>query len=247
VLSRASLYVAGQLRNSLDFQDPQNQLQPSLGTPNDIFLVQFIFSCIERGLYNCIVTSKMTLTAEVVMLVGRVGAGSNRKKSMHLVLHALKSSLRPRKELKAERLGRSIRERVATNALFWNMSHLEKLEEFCGLVERDCLGMLLVFSLLGRPMDIRRVMLRSLTTWHNFHCIHLKTSLTEPCLNKLRMLPVFALCSVLHCVIYEECCYVCYCHRVVRKVQNMHYMHNQHISIVIVNRLWIDHGVNQLI
>ncbi|XP_020311501.1 rab15 effector protein-like [Oncorhynchus kisutch] len=143
VLSQASLYVAGQLRNSLDFQDPQNQLQPSLGTPNDIFLVQFIFSCIERGLYNCIVTSKMTLTAEPV-------AGDQARPML--------SEAR----LKAERLGRSIRERVATNALFWNMSHLE---EFCGLVERDCLGMLLVFSLLWRPMDIRRVMLRSLTTW----------------------------------------------------------------------------------
>lgn len=56
VFSRASLHTACQLRTFLGFQD---QLQPSLDTLNDVFLVQFI-SCIVRGLHNCIVTSKMT-------------------------------------------------------------------------------------------------------------------------------------------------------------------------------------------
>ena len=36
--------------------------------------------------------------SRVVMLVGRAGAGSERLKSMHLVLLAFKSSWRPRKE-----------------------------------------------------------------------------------------------------------------------------------------------------
>lgn len=48
-------------------------------------------------------------------------------------------------------MGSSARERAAADALFWNKS---VLEEFCGLVDTDCLGMVLVFGFPGSPMDV---------------------------------------------------------------------------------------------
>ncbi|NXM08126.1 REP15 protein, partial [Tyrannus savana] len=167
VFSQGTLHASQRLKDYLGFVDPQSKFQPATNTLSEIFLVNFISFCVEKGAEELIVTSKMTRQQSCLFGVDWVWtlAGADKQVKLQIAVQALQLA-----ELFHGDGGTAedeededwCREAALADECFQNMSRFGKLAEFCRLVGRDCLGLFVVFGVPGKPKDIRGVLLDSL-------------------------------------------------------------------------------------
>ncbi|NXF07730.1 REP15 protein, partial [Smithornis capensis] len=165
--SQGVLHASERLKDYLGFVDPQSKFQPATNTLSEIFLVNFIRFCMERGVEERIATSKMTKQQSSLFGVDWVWtlSGADKQIKLQIAVQALQLA-----ELfhgaggpaEAEEEEDCCREAALADECFQNMSRFEKLAEFCRLVGRDCLGLFVVFGVPGKPKDIRGVLLDSI-------------------------------------------------------------------------------------
>ncbi|MBN3322001.1 REP15 protein, partial [Atractosteus spatula] len=171
VFCQGIVHASQKLKEYLGFEDPQNRLQPSTDTLNEIFLVSFISYCAEKGVEEHITTSTMTKQQRLLFGVDWIwtilGPDKNVKiqfpvQTSQMSDQALRSQMRD-----TEKCYGNIKEITLADALYKNKSNYEKLEEFCSLVGRDCVGMFIVFGVPGKPKDIRGALLDSVKNRRN--------------------------------------------------------------------------------
>ncbi|KFV47728.1 Rab15 effector protein [Tyto alba] len=173
VFSQGVVHASERMKNYLGFVDPQSKFQPATDKLSEIFLVNFISFCVEKGVEERIVTSKMTKQQPSLLGVDWIWTLSGADKQIKLqlavqalqpyclLLTALLAELFCSKGGPAEAAEDCCREVALADRRFQNKSRFEKLAEFCCLVGRDCLGLFLMFGVPGKPKDIRGVMLDS--------------------------------------------------------------------------------------
>ncbi|NXP24341.1 REP15 protein, partial [Scytalopus superciliaris] len=166
VFSQGVLHASQRLRDYLGFVDPQSKFQPATNTLSEIFLVNFISFCVQKGAEERVVTSKMTRQQSCLFGVDWIWtlAGADKQIKLQIAVQALQLAElfhgegSPREEEEDD----CCREAALADECFQNMSRFGKLAEFCRLVGQDCLGLFVVFGVPGKPKDIRGVLLDSI-------------------------------------------------------------------------------------
>ncbi|NWI32161.1 REP15 protein, partial [Sula dactylatra] len=165
VFSQGVVHASQRLQDYLGFVDPQSKFQPATNTLSEIFLVNFISFCVEKGVEELITTSKMTKQQSSLFGVDWIWtlSGADKQIKLQIAVQALQlSELFHSEGSPAEVVEDCCREAVLADEHFQNRSRFEKLAEFCRLVGRDCLGLFIVFGVPGKPKDIRGVTLDSI-------------------------------------------------------------------------------------
>ncbi|XP_067415079.1 rab15 effector protein [Emydura macquarii macquarii] len=158
VFSQGVVHASQKLKEYLGFEDPQSKFRPAMDTLNEIFLVNFLSFCVEKGVEERIMTNKMTKQQSLLLGVDWIWtlSGANKQIKLQIAVQSLQMA-----ELLHNETGPT-EEPTLADQLFKNKSRFEKLEEFCTLVGQDCLGLLIMFGVPGKPKDIRGVMLDSI-------------------------------------------------------------------------------------
>ncbi|XP_030070718.1 rab15 effector protein [Microcaecilia unicolor] len=162
VFGQAAVQAAQRLQDFLGFEDPQRKLRPRTDTLSEIFLVHFITFCAEKGVEERITTSKLSKQQSLLLGVDWVWTllGPDRLVKLQIAVQALQMG----DQEPAEGYCAGGREVALADELYRSeKSRYEKLEEFCALVGRDCLGLFLVFGLPGKPRDVRGILLSSVS------------------------------------------------------------------------------------
>lgn len=165
VFSQGVVHASQRLKDYLGFVDPQSKFQPATNTLSEIFLVDFISFCVEKGVEERITTSKMTKQQSSLFGVDWIWtlSGADKQIKLQIAVQALQlAELFHSEGGPTEAVEDCCREAALADEHFQNRSRLEKLAEFCRLVGQDCLGLLIVFGVPGKPKDIRGIMLDSL-------------------------------------------------------------------------------------
>ncbi|XP_044279202.1 rab15 effector protein, partial [Varanus komodoensis] len=163
VFSQGVLYASQKLKEYLGFEDPQSKFHLSMHTLNEIFLVNFISFCVEKGVEERITTSKMTKQQSLLFGVDWVWtlSGADKQIRLQIAVQSLQMAELPNEEQAFEIIG-SNTEAMVPDELFGNKSRFERLEEFCNLVGSKCLGLFIMFGVPGKPKEIRGVVLDSI-------------------------------------------------------------------------------------
>uniref|UniRef100_K7EZV9 RAB15 effector protein n=2 Tax=Pelodiscus sinensis TaxID=13735 RepID=K7EZV9_PELSI len=158
IFSQGVVYASQKLKEYLGFEDPQSKFHPAMDTLNEIFLVNFMSFCIERGMEERITTSKMTKQQSLLLGIDWIWtlSGADKQIRLQIAVQTLQMA-----ELLQNETGPSKEDSLA-NWHFKNKSRFEKLEEFCKLVGHGCVGLFIMFGVPGKPKDIRGVMLDSI-------------------------------------------------------------------------------------
>ncbi|MEE6477493.1 hypothetical protein FKM82_011537 [Ascaphus truei] len=163
IFSQGVVHAGQKLKEYLGFEDPHGTLRPSTDTLNEIFLVNFISFCIEKGVEERITTSKMTKQQSLLFGVDWLWTllGPDKVVRLQIAVQALQMSVFNINEVSSQSTANlcSNKEILLADALYKDKSRFEKLEEFCSLVGPDCMGLFIVFGLPGKPKDIRGVLL----------------------------------------------------------------------------------------
>ncbi|KAM8973176.1 rab15 effector protein [Pelodytes ibericus] len=165
IFSQGVVHSSQKLKEYLGFEDPYGNLRPSTDTLVEIFLVNFINFCIEKGVEERIATSKMTKQQSLLLGVDWIWTlfGSDKVVKLQIAVQALEMSdfiMHGRKTHSMTNCAHC-KEVQMTDAKYEDKCPFEKLEDFCGLVGTDCMGLFMVFGLPGKPKDIRGVLLDS--------------------------------------------------------------------------------------
>ncbi|XP_063165111.1 rab15 effector protein [Candoia aspera] len=163
IFSQGVGHASQKLKEYLGFEDPQSKFRPATDTLNEIFLVNFISFCVEKGVEERITTSKMTKQQSLLLGVDWIWtlSGADKQIKLQVAVQSLQMTDLPSRDQPFEFLG-SNRETMLASELFWNKSRLEKLEEFCMLVGQDCLGLFIIYGVPGKPKEIRGIVLDSI-------------------------------------------------------------------------------------
>ncbi|NXS10883.1 REP15 protein, partial [Neodrepanis coruscans] len=168
--SQGVLHASERLKDYLGFMDPQGKFQPATNTLREIFLVNFIRFCVEKGVEERIVTSKMTKQQSSLFGVDWLWtlSGADKQIKLQIAVQALQLAElfhgegSPAEEEEEEEEEDWCREAALADGHFQNMSRAEKLAQFCRLVGQDCLGLFVLFGVPGEPRATRGVLLDSL-------------------------------------------------------------------------------------
>ncbi|KAJ7329537.1 hypothetical protein JRQ81_015711 [Phrynocephalus forsythii] len=162
VFSQGVVFASQKVKEYLGFEDPQSKFSPSTDTLNEIFLVNFIGFCVEKGVEERITTNKMTKQQSLLFGVDWIWtlSGADKKIRLQIAVQSLQMGDLPSGGQPFETTGSN--EAVLCDELFCNKSRFEKLEKFCTLVGHDCLGLFITFGVPGKPKDIRGVLLDSI-------------------------------------------------------------------------------------
>ncbi|XP_063786689.1 rab15 effector protein [Pseudophryne corroboree] len=165
IFSQGVVHTSQKLKDYLGFEDPHGNLRPSTDTLTEIFLVNFINFCVEKGVEERIATSTMTKQQAALFGVDWIWTLFAPDKSVRLqiAVQALQmSDFDGNGRSDPDAFGKGpCKEIQLTDVGYKNKSLYEKLEEFCRLVGSDCLGLFMVFGLPGKPKDIRGILLDS--------------------------------------------------------------------------------------
>ncbi|KAM9311056.1 rab15 effector protein [Gastrophryne carolinensis] len=165
IFSQGVAHASQKLKDYLGFEDPFSSFSPSTDTLMEIFLVNFISFCVEKGVQERISTSKMTKQQAVLFGVDWIWTlfGPDKSVRLQMAVQALQmSDFNRGARGEADKVNDGpYREIQLTDACYKNKSLYEKLEEFCRLVGPDCLGLFIVFGLPGKPKDIRGILMDS--------------------------------------------------------------------------------------
>ncbi|NXX94651.1 REP15 protein, partial [Centropus bengalensis] len=173
VFSQGVVHASQRLKDYLGFVDPQSKFQPATSTLSEIFLVNFISFCVEKGVEEHIATSKMSKQQSSLFGVDWIWtlSGADKQIKLQIAVQALQLAELVHGEGGPEEVDDSCREAVLADECFQNMSRFEKLAEFCRLVGQDCLGLFILFGVPGKPKDIRGVMLDSIAKEEQNCCL----------------------------------------------------------------------------
>ncbi|KAJ7418441.1 Rab15 effector protein [Willisornis vidua] len=196
VFSQGVLHASQRLKDYLGFVDPQSKFQPATNTPSEIFLVNFISFCVERGAEERVTTSKMTRQQSCLFGVGWIWtlSGADRQIRLQIAVQALQlaelfhgegGSTKKEEEEEED----CCREAVLAAEYFQNRRRFGNLAQFCHLVGRDCLGLVVVFGVPGKPEDIRGVLLDSMAQEEQQCCLLGRTALWRFITSTERSLP----------------------------------------------------------
>ncbi|XP_043944126.1 rab15 effector protein [Protopterus annectens] len=159
-------YAAQRLKEYLGFEDPQSKLYPSTDTLNEIFLVNFIGYCLEKGVEGHICTSKMNKQQSLLLGVDWLWTlfGPNRNIRLQLAVQtrSVAELLNSEEGKTDEHLGININEIKQADALYKDKERFDKLRGFCSLVGSDCVGLFIVYGMPGKPRDIRGFLMDSI-------------------------------------------------------------------------------------
>ncbi|MBN3303702.1 rab15 effector protein-like [Amia ocellicauda] len=165
VFCQGVVHASQRLKEYLGFEDPQNKLQPSTETLNEVFLVNFISYCVEKGVEEHITTSTMTRQQRLLFGVDWVWTILGPDKNVKIqfpVQTAQMSDQAVRREMQdLEKTCEDVGELARADSQFRKKSNYEKLDEFCSLVGKDCVGMFIVFGVPGKTREIRGALLES--------------------------------------------------------------------------------------
>lgn len=152
-VSRGMVHAARKLQEYLGFEDPLGNLSPAPSTLNEIFLIHFVSFCQKQGMDTWLTTTKMTKHQASLFGADWIWTfwGTDRQIRLQLAVQTLQlSSLAPvspeHDDDEDEDAGRT---------------RFDRLEKFCRLIGKDCLGLFLVFGAPGKPKDVRGVVLDS--------------------------------------------------------------------------------------
>ncbi|NWQ96153.1 REP15 protein, partial [Burhinus bistriatus] len=182
VFSQGVVYASQRLKDYLGFVDPQSKFQPATNTLSEIFLVNFISFCVEKGVEERITTSKMTKQQSSLFGVDWIWtlSGADKQIKLQIAVQALQLAELFRSEgSPAEAVEDCCREATLADEHFQNRSRFEKLAEFCRLVGQDCLGLFIMFGVPGKPKDIRGVMLDSIAKEEQKCCLSGRNALRQ--------------------------------------------------------------------
>ncbi|KAM4748173.1 rab15 effector protein [Rhinophrynus dorsalis] len=165
IFSQGVVHASQKLKEYLGFEDPYGTFHPSTDTLTEIFLLNFISFCIEKGVEERITTSKMTKQQSLLFGADWIWTllGPDKLVKLQIAVQAFQMSEWDGHGFNCKEpanTGNTKEDQVA-DAVQKGKSRFEKLEEFCGLVGSDCLGLFMVFGLPGKPKDIRGVLLDS--------------------------------------------------------------------------------------
>ncbi|XP_078530272.1 rab15 effector protein [Lissotriton helveticus] len=167
VFSQGVVHASQKLKKYLAFEDPQSKLRPGLDTLTDIFLVNFISFCVEKGVEERISTCKMTKQQSLLLGVDWLWTlfGPDKLVRLQIAVQVFQMSEVTGSYVSGPSspsdLLSSNKEMLLADELYRSKGRFEKLEEFCALVGKDCLGFFIVFGLPGKPKDIRGILLDS--------------------------------------------------------------------------------------
>ncbi|XP_004700054.1 rab15 effector protein [Echinops telfairi] len=159
VFDRATIYAAQKLKEYLGFEDPLSKLCPAPNTLNEIFLIHFITFCKGKGVDEWLTTTKMTKHQASLFGADWIWTfwGPDKQIRLQLAVQTLQMSALPLAESKPCDLPSLVSRAKGESAT--KKSRFDQLEEFCTLIGEDCLGLLIIFGVPGKPKDIRGVVL----------------------------------------------------------------------------------------
>ncbi|KAM6284797.1 LOW QUALITY PROTEIN: rab15 effector protein [Spheniscus humboldti] len=167
VFSQGVVHASQRLKDYLGFMDPQSKFQPATNMLSD-----FISFCMEKGVEEGITTSKMTKQQSSLFRVDWIWTGADKQIQLQIAVQAFQlAKLFHSEGGPTEAVEDCCWEAVLADERFRNRSRFEKLAEFCCLVGRDCLGLFIMFSVPGKPKDIRGVMLDSIAKEEQKCCL----------------------------------------------------------------------------
>ncbi|XP_053572239.1 rab15 effector protein [Bombina bombina] len=164
IFSNGVVHASQKLKEYLGFEDPLGSLCPSTDTLNDIFLVNFITFCIEKGVEERITTAKLSKQQSLLFGVDWIWTlhGPDKLVKLQIAVQALQMAESNINETNNQSLLNICNTKEIQLAdIYKDKSRFEKLEEFCRLIGADCMGLFMVYGLPGRPKDIRGVLLDS--------------------------------------------------------------------------------------
>ncbi|XP_048357814.1 rab15 effector protein [Sphaerodactylus townsendi] len=163
VFSQGIVFASQKLKEYLGFEDPQSKFHPTMDTLNEIFLVNFIRFCVEKGVEESITTSKMTKQQSLLFGVDWVWtlAGADKQIQLQIAVQTLQLT-DLHSSIPLPEMNGSFGNAMLADDVFQDKSKFEKLEQFCVSVGQDCLGLFIMFGVPGKPKDIRGVVLESL-------------------------------------------------------------------------------------
>ncbi|XP_069484596.1 rab15 effector protein [Ambystoma mexicanum] len=164
VFSQGVVHASQKLKTYLAFEDPESKVRPGLDTLKEIFLVNFIGFCVEKGVEERIRTSKMSKQQSLLLGVDWIWTllGPNKQVKVQIAVQAFQvCDLKDGCSSSPSDLLASNKEVLLADELYRSKGTFEKLEEFCALVGGDCWGFFIVFGLPGKPKDTRGVLLDS--------------------------------------------------------------------------------------
>ncbi|XP_053114661.1 rab15 effector protein [Hemicordylus capensis] len=190
VFSQGVVYASQKLKEYLGFEDPQTKFHPGTDTLNEIFLVNFISFCVEKGVEERITTSKMSKQQSLLFGVDWVWtlSGADKQIKLQIAVQSLQMVDLSKGAQPHEVIG-SNGEAMLADEHFRNKSRFEKLEEFCTLVGHDCLGLFIMFGVPGKPKDIRGVVLESIRKEKRKNLLSGENALRQFILNTDSFLP----------------------------------------------------------
>ncbi|XP_075061617.1 rab15 effector protein [Mixophyes fleayi] len=193
IFSQGVVHASQKLKDYLGFEDPHGSLRPSTDTLTEIFLVNFINFCVEKGVEERIETSTMTKQQAVLFGVDWIWTlfGPDKSVRLQMAVQAVQMSDfngQGRNDPDAFNNG-PYKEIQLTDVFYKNKSLYEKLEEFCRLVGSDCLGLFMVFGLPGKPKDIRGILLDSVSKENKRNSLPGETALQQFILHTDNFLP----------------------------------------------------------
>ncbi|KAE8613087.1 hypothetical protein XENTR_v10007561 [Xenopus tropicalis] len=159
IFSQAVVHASQKLKDYLGFEDPFGSFRPGTDTLNELFLVNFINFCLEKGVEERIATNKMTQQQSALFGVDWIWtlSGSDKAVKLQIAVQAFQiAELDPKESGTQGKAPKEVQSPVGASK---DKNRLEKLEEFCRLVGSDCLGLFMVYGLPGKPKDIRGVLL----------------------------------------------------------------------------------------
>ncbi|OCT86028.1 hypothetical protein XELAEV_18019722mg [Xenopus laevis] len=161
IFSQAIVHASQKLKEYLGFEDPFGSFRPCTDTLNELFVVNFINFCLEKGVEERIATNKMTKQQSALFGIDWIWtlSGSDKVVKLQIAVQAFQISELDIKESNIQ--GKATNEIPPPIGSTKDKSRFEKLEEFCRLVGSDCLGLFMVYGLPGKPKDIRGVLLDS--------------------------------------------------------------------------------------
>ncbi|XP_073477804.1 rab15 effector protein [Aquarana catesbeiana] len=191
IFSQGVVHASQKLKDYLGFEDPYGSFRPSTDTLTEIFLVNFINFCVEKGVEERIATSKMTKQQAVLFGVDWIWTllGPDKTTRLQIAVQALQMS-----DFNDNGRGEPIengpyKEIQLTDTFYKNKSPYEKLEEFCRLVGSDCLGLFIIFGLPGKPKDVRGILLDSVIRENKKNSVPAEKALQQFILNTDNFLP----------------------------------------------------------
>lgn len=122
VFSQGVVHASQRLKDCLGFVDPQSKFPSATNTLSEIFLVNFISFCMEKGVEECIVTSKMTKQQSSLFGVDWVWtlSGADEQIKLQVAVRVLQLA-----ELSCSGGGGCCREAVLADKCFQNRSRFE--------------------------------------------------------------------------------------------------------------------------